>query len=83
MGGRTIEEAKSRLSHEEVCRWAVYRGKRGSLNLGLRIENGAALIAHMLANWHRKDDVPPFKVKDFAPHLDDAETTIEEIRSWQ
>lgn len=83
IGGKSIEEAKQNLSHEEVCRWALYRQKRGSLNLGLRVERAAGLLAYMLANWHRKEGTEPFTIHDFAPHLDVPETTIEEMKKWE
>ena len=44
IGGRSIVEAKERLSYREVLRWKAYFQKRGRPNLGLRIEEAAAYI---------------------------------------
>ena len=38
IGGRTLAEAKQNLSAEEVGLWAAYRAQRGTLSVGLRLE---------------------------------------------
>lgn len=43
IGGRTVAEAKQNLSAAEVALWAEYRKKRGTLNVGLRLEQLFAL----------------------------------------
>lgn len=50
IGGSTIEEAKERLTHAEFVSWYAYIKKRGSLNLGSRIEHGFAMLAHVTNN---------------------------------
>lgn len=45
VGGRTVAEAKRRLSHREALAWREYVGRRGSLNTGRRVEYGVALLA--------------------------------------
>lgn len=49
------------MSHAEALAWSDYIAKRGSLNLGRRIECSVALIAKIL-----KGDTA--KVMDFCPH---------------
>ena len=83
VGGRTIEEAQHRLSFEEFCRWASYRRKYGSLHLGMRIEHASALLAQLFANRHRKEGAEPFKLYDFAPHMDEPELTINDLKNWE
>ena len=46
VGGRTIEEAKERLSFEETLAWAAYMRQRGSLHVGMRLEVGFELLAN-------------------------------------
>jgi len=83
IGGRTIAEAQQRISYPEFVRWARYRAKRGSLNPGLRVERGSALLATMYANAHRKEHAPPYNIFDFAPYHDQPEITLEEaMKSW-
>ncbi|PNQ53571.1 hypothetical protein C1141_20570, partial [Vibrio agarivorans] len=50
VGGRTIAEAKERLTYQEARQWFSYIAKRGSLNIGRRMEQSAAL---MLYSWFR------------------------------
>lgn len=83
IGGRTIAEAQQRISYPEFVRWAQYRSKRGSLNQGLRIERGTALLATMYANAHRKEHAPAYELHDFAPYHDQPEATLEDaMANW-
>lgn len=77
VGGRTIAEAKERLSYEEALKWQAYRKKRGSLNLGLRLEEGFALVATAIS----RSVGGKAKFDDFAPHLKDEETGLMDIFS--
>lgn len=45
IGGRSVAEAKQRLSHAEVMAWVAYRSKHGSLSVGFRIEQAGAIVA--------------------------------------
>lgn len=84
IGGRTVAEAQQRISYAEFCRWAAYRRKRGSLNLGMRIEYGSALLATLYANVHRKKDSDPKTLFDFMPHQDAPPLTLEQaMEAWQ
>jgi len=82
IGGRTIAEAQQRISHAEFVRWAQYRAKRGTLNQGMRMERGSALLATLYANAHRKEGSPAYKIHDFAPHHDQPELTLDDLKSW-
>lgn len=83
IGGRTIAEAQERISYPEFVRWAKYRAKRGTLHLGLRVERGAAMLATLYANKHRKEHAPAFQLQDFAPYHDQPVVSLEEaMKSW-
>lgn len=83
IGGRTIAEAQQRMSYPEFLRWAKYRAKRGSLNLGLRIERGSALLAMLQANAHRDKKTPAYQIHEFAPYHDEPAVTLDEaMSSW-
>lgn len=82
VGGCTIAEAQARMTYAEFRRWAAYRNKRGSLHSGMRIEQGSALVASILANVNSKNG--GYKVTDFAPHMEDQATSLEEaMEQWQ
>lgn len=68
----------------EFNKWVAYRRKRGSLNLGMRFESGAAMIASLTANINRKKDSQPFSFYDFAPNHDQPQLSLEQaMESWQ
>ncbi|MFV8873651.1 phage tail protein [Serratia fonticola] len=46
-----------------------YREKYGGLNPMMRTEWGAALVASTIANVNKAKGTPPFRVSDFAPHI--------------
>lgn len=72
IGGRTIAEAKRNLSFAEVMEWSAYIRKRGTLNLGRRVEVAAALIAVTINRVHGGKA----KLADYTPHeMQDDETT--------
>ena len=77
MGGNTIAEVKATLTETEIMQWAEYRQRRGSLNVGRRVEQsiGNALawdFNNKVAAHHRID---PLKLM---PHEDDIEISLEE-----
>lgn len=82
IGGRTIAEAQERISYPEYLTWLKYRQKRGSLNTGLRVERGAALLASLYANAHSKDG--GYQLHDFAPYHDAPAISLEQaMERWQ
>lgn len=79
IGGTTLAEAKERMGQDELQTWAQYRRKHGSLNLGLRIEQGAALVAYC-ANQRRGD------LGDYLPRreADDGAAALERaMKEWR
>lgn len=61
----------------EIQQWAVYRQRRGSLNIGRRVEQAAANIIAMNINKGLKSEewVEPLA---FMPNEDDVEIGFEE-----
>lgn len=58
IGGCTLAEARRNLSAAEVVLWAEYRKKRGTLNVGLRLEQLFALSdTRMSQMWGGKVNV--------------------------
>lgn len=51
--------------------------------MGSRIEHAGALIAHMMANRYRKEGAASFKIYDFAPHMDEPELSIDDLKDWE
>jgi len=49
----------------------------------MRIENSMAQITQMIANRYRPENTPPYKIYDFAPHLDEPELTADDLKEWQ
>ncbi|HAT4416183.1 phage tail protein [Klebsiella pasteurii] len=83
IGGRTIAEAQERMSLREFQVWVKYRNKYGPLNIMMRTEWGASLVASVLANINKSKNSPPFKVSDFAPHINEVSVSLEEaMKSW-
>lgn len=75
IGGRSIEEAKETLTHEEVRAWHEYIRKRGTLNVGTRIEQGFAMLAQTIWAVNGKAK----KIEDFMPQREQPEATLEGI----
>lgn len=81
IGGRTIEEAKQAMSYKEYLSWCRYRSKRGSLNVGMRVEHGSALLGALYANSKSKHG--GLTVYDFAPHHERPEITLDQaMKEW-
>ena len=49
IGGNTIAEVKATLTETEIMQWAEYRQRRGSLNVGRRVEQS---IGNLMAFYH-------------------------------
>ena len=83
IGGRTIAEAQERMSLREFQIWVKYRNKYGQLNSMMRTEWGASLVASVLANINKSKNSPPFKISDFAPHINDVSLSLEDaMKNW-
>tara|TARA_R110000850_G_scaffold245245_3_gene370077 strand:+ start:692 stop:964 length:273 start_codon:yes stop_codon:yes gene_type:complete len=76
IGGNTVHEVKCNLTLFELRQWAEYRSRRGSLNIGRRVEQAAANIIAMNINKGLKSEdwVEPL---DFMPHEDDVVESFE------
>lgn len=79
IGGRTIAEAQENMSINEFALWCKFRGKRGSLNTGLRVEESIARFQAFWANCKTKEGAEPMYKEDFAPHLDPRVISAEEF----
>lgn len=75
IGGRTIAEAKERMTYDEVLAWSEYIRMRGSLNIGNRLEQGFALIAMMISRACGGNS----DITDYMPHFEKAPASIEDI----
>jgi hypothetical protein len=76
VGGWTVAEAKERVSDYEFGQWCAYIRKRGSLDLGSRLELGVALLATVVKTsaGHRA------KITDFLPKREeDKEMGLQEV----
>ncbi|PZT41928.1 phage tail protein [Stenotrophomonas maltophilia] len=83
IGGRSIAEAMECLSIREFQLWSVYRAKRGSLNLGGRMDAAAGMLAALFVNANKKPGSPPFKPADFIPYADAEPISLEEaMQQW-
>lgn len=83
IGGRTIAEAQERMSLREFQMWVKYRNKHGPLNIMMRTEWGASLVASVLANINKAKNTPAYKVSDFAPHINEAAVSLDDVmKSW-
>jgi hypothetical protein len=84
IGGHTIAQAQESISAVEFAKWMAYRRKRGSLNVGLRVEAGSAMTASLTANLNRKKDSQAISFYDFAPNHDRPQMSLEEaMETWQ
>lgn len=82
IGGRTIAEARERLSYSEFLTWLKYRRKRGSLHVGMRVEHGSALLAMFYANAHSKNG--GHQLHEFAPYHDEPELSLDRaMETWR
>lgn len=75
IGGRTIKEAKRNVTVKEFQQWAEYIRKRGSLNVGQRVEAAVAVLATQI----NRALGGKAEVIDFLPHWDQPEVDIEDL----
>jgi hypothetical protein len=79
IGGRTIAEAQENMSFAEWIVWLKFRGKRGSLHTGMRVEVAFAEFQALWLNTKTQKDAPKLYAQDFAPHMDPRIITAEEL----
>lgn len=77
IGGNTLHQVKTNLTMLEINQWAEYRQRRGSLNIGRRVEQASANVIAMNINKGLKveDWVEPL---EFMPNEDDVEISFED-----
>lgn len=77
IGGNTIYQVKNNLTMLEINQWAEYRQRRGSLNIGRRVEQASANIIAMNINKGLKHEnwVEPL---EFMPNEDDVIESFED-----
>lgn len=73
IGGRSVAEAKRRISQREFIAWLKYRKKHGTLDMGYRIDRAASIICAVLA----QGKVAPEK---FMPKFDDDEQAETQVQ---
>lgn len=73
IGGRTVAEAKRRISHVEFRSWLAYLRKHGSLHTGHRIDLGVARLCSVLGTQGK---MPP---TDFMPEYEQEDASIDDI----
>lgn len=76
IGGNTLHQVKSNLTLFEINQWAEYRRRRGSLNIGRRVEQAAAnMMAFGYNNKVKSEDwIEPIELM---PHEDDVIISFE------
>lgn len=77
IGGKSIAEVKRNLTFAEINKWALYRQRRGSLNIGRRVEQatGHAMAAYFNVGREDHEMLHPI---EFMPNEDDIVITFEE-----
>lgn len=80
IGGRTLAEAKRNLSAEEVATWAAYRAQRGTLSLGLRLEQLFAISDLRAAQMA---GVKRIKLTDLLRYHDANDSTQEPVEAGE
>lgn len=66
--------------------WCQYRKKRGTLNLGLRMDRGFALVTMFQANPARDKKLKPepFTLFDFTPYEDEPPVSMAKaMETWK
>jgi len=81
VGGRTVAEAKERISKREFEEWLAYRRLHGSLNLGTRLEEAAALIAFTV----HQSQGGRLDLEHFLPQraIDEGQALAKAMESWR
>lgn len=73
VGGRTVAEAKARISYAEAMAWVAYRNRHGSFNLATRAEQMGAIVALQV---HRMGGGKA-ELIDFMPHQEKTGVSLE------
>jgi len=74
IGGNSINEVKNNLTRLEILQWAEYRYRRGSLNIGRRVEQAVANMMSIYINSNGGD----VEALELMPHEDDVIISFED-----
>lgn len=74
IGGNSINEVKNNLTMVEVKQWAEYRYRRGSLNVGRRVEQAVANMMSIYINSNGGE----IDALELMPHEDDVVMSFED-----
>jgi len=73
VGGRTVAEAKQRMSWNEFQVWLKYRASHGPLHTQHHLERGFGLVAYLIASSiPRKPGTRAPRFEDFMPKSKEA-----------
>lgn len=78
IGGNTVAEVKNNLTMLEVQQWAEYRLRRGSLNIGRRVEQVCANMMAVHINSQKTNSNKRIHPIELMPHEDDVVISFEE-----
>lgn len=85
IGGRTIAEARENISYGEYLIWAEYRAKRGSLNVGRRVEQATGQLHYTTVRLNTKQGTQ-LDILAFMPHEDQPVAkevdAMDALRAW-
>lgn len=73
VGGRTVAEARERLTYSEALQWGQYIAQRGTLNQGMRMEVHTAQLMALVATaaGMKTEGGKQYVPADFMLHKDD------------
>ena len=64
IGGQTVAEAKERMTYSEALLWSAFIKKRGTIHIGMRLENSTAVLAFLI----NRAVGGKAEMSDFMPH---------------
>ena len=74
IGGNSVHQVKTNLTMVEIKQWAEYRYRRGSLNVGRRVEQAVANMMAIYINSQGGD----IEALELMPHEDDVIVSFED-----
>ena len=77
IGGNSLHQVKSNLTLKEIRQWTEYRNRRGSLNIGRRVEQAAAnsMAFHYNCKVESEHHIHPIELM---PNEDDVIVSFED-----
>lgn len=73
------------MTHSEAIGWSEYIRRRGSLNFGMRLEQGVAQLMSLMINRTGGNNGRPVKAADFVIHKDPEPpiSLADAMRDWK